>query len=554
MPSEIQPRRWGAATPVLTWPAVLNPLQVIRSYPAHDYTLVGLLASRAHKNAARALLLYGGEQTSYSEFATRVDAAARALHTQGIGAADRVGVMATNSAAYVVLLFALARLGAVAVPVNPEFGAEEAGYILRHAGVCAVAAMPTTLGVAREAAGSIDPSPRFFLLEGEHDSVPRFDAMVAQAPAVELPPSPDADATFLTLYTSGTTGFPKGVMHSQRNFVMAGEGFVARMWLQPDDRLMCILPMFHINALFYSLAGTFAAGASLVLVPKFSASQFWKTAAESGATQVNIIAAVGNILARRPRDEFDPRHRLRILYGAPITPDLERAFREEFRVPDLIEGYGMTEIPGACNNPFRGERRPLSMGKAATHPDPSVKFAELRVVDEDGRDLPDGADGELWVRTPILMQGYYKDPEQTTAAMHDGWFATGDLVRRDAEGYYYFVARKKDIIRRRGENISGAEIDRVIGDHPAVVQCAAIPVPSELGEDEILVAVVRKPDTPVSAQEIADWCRERLAAIKVPRYVAFVDSLPQTATHRVAKFKLRGDTSLIARAADLSRS
>ena len=316
---------------------------------------------------------------------------------------------------------------------------------------------------------------------------------------------------------------------------------------------MCILPMFHINALFYTVAGTFAAGASVVIVPKFSASQFWKTAAESGATQVNIIAAVGNILARRPRAEFDPAHRLRAVYGAPITPDLERTFREEFNVPMLIEGYGMTEIPGACNNPFDGEKRPLSMGKAAVHPDPKVKFAELRVVDDDGRDVPDGSEGELWVRTPILMQGYYKDPEQTAAAMHEGWFATGDLVRRDADGYYYFVARKKDIIRRRGENISGAEIDRVAADHPAVVQCAAIPVPSELGEDEILLAVVPKPGSEVGAQEIADWCAQRLAPIKVPRYVAFVDSLPQTATHRVAKFKLRGDKSLIARATDLAQ-
>jgi crotonobetaine/carnitine-CoA ligase len=498
------------------------------------------------------LLLDAQGQISYCAFTLRVDTAARALRAQGIGTSDRVAVMATNSAAYVTLIFALARLGAVAVPVNPEFGAQETGYILHHAGVRAVAATPATLAVVRKAASAIDPLPRLFLLEGESQSVPRFDDWIAQSPAVELPPPPGADTTCLTLYTSGTTGFPKGVMHSQRNFVMAGEGFVARMWLQPADRLMCILPMFHVNALFYSLAGTLAAGASIVLAPKFSASQFWRTAADSGATQVNIIAAVGNILARRPRSEFDPRHRLRVVYGAPITPDLERTFREEFGVPMLIEGYGMTEIPGACNNPFDGEKRPLSMGKPAKHPDPAVQFAELRIVDEDGHDTRDGAEGELWVRTPILMQGYYKDPEQTAAAMHDGWFATGDMVKRDADGYYYFVARKKDIIRRRGENISGAEIDRVIGDHPGVVQCAALPVPSELGEDEILVAVVSKPDTRVTAQEIADWCRARLAAIKVPRYIAFVDSLPQTATHRVAKFKLRGDKSLIERATDLS--
>ncbi len=530
-----------------------QPLAVLQRYPAHGYTLSGLLASRARGEAGRGLLLYEGSVLTYADFAVRVDAAARALAARGIAAGDRVGAMATNCADYVVLLFALARLGSILVPVNPDFGPQEAGYILQHAGVRAVAAVPAALDTAREAAKPLSPSAWFFMLEGTREGVVRFADLIETAPALALPPDPAPESTCLMLYTSGTTGFPKGVMHSQRSFVMAGEGFLARMWLQPGDRLMCVLPMFHINALFYSLAGTFAAGASMVLVPKFSASQFWNTAAASGATQVNIIAAVGNILARRPRSEFDPGHKLRVVYGAPITPDLERVFREEFRVPMLIEGYGMTEVPGACNNPFDGEKKPLSMGKAATHPDPRVKFAQLRVVNDEGRDVPDATEGELWVRTPILMQGYYKDPEQTAAAMHDGWFATGDLVRRDADGYYYFIARKKDIIRRRGENISGAEIDRVVGDHPAVVQCAAIPVPSELGEDEILVAVVRKPGAALGAQEIADWCAQRLAPIKVPRYVAFVDSLPQTATHRVAKFKLRDDKSLFARAADLAR-
>ncbi|MGH8748842.1 MAG: AMP-binding protein [Burkholderiales bacterium] len=529
------------------------PLAVLQRYPPHGSTLGGLLASRVSEGAARTVLWYDGREISYAGFAHRVEAAACALAARGIGTGDRVGAMASNSADCVVLLFALARLGAILVPVNPEFGPREAGYILQHAGVRAVAVVPAALEAARAAAQPLARPAWFFMLEGESDGVPRLDELIGATSLRALPPEPAPEATCLMLYTSGTTGFPKGVMHSQRSFVMAGEGFVARLWLQPEDRLLCVLPMFHINALFYTLAGTFAAGASAALVPKFSASQFWNTAASAGATQVNIIAAVGNILARRPRSEFDPGHRLRVVYGAPISPDLERVFRQEFGVPMLIEGYGMTEIPGACNNPYDGEKRPLSMGKAATHPDPKVKFAELRVVDDQGRDVPDGTEGELWARTPILMQGYYKDPAQTAAAMHDGWFATGDIVRRDADGYYYFVARKKDIIRRRGENISGAEIDRVAGDHPAVVQCAAIPVPSELGEDEILLAVVRKPGAELSAQEIAEWCARRLAPIKVPRYVAFVDSLPQTATHRVAKFKLRGDKTLLARATDLAR-
>jgi len=530
-----------------------EPLEVLRIYPPHDYTLAGLLASRVSVNGAKPLLIHEGRELGWDRFAERVDAAARALAARGIGQGDRVGVLGTNSPEYVVLLFALARLGAILVPVNPDFGPQEAGYILQHSGVSAIGATPRALPTAREAARPLAPAPWFFTIEGSEPALPSLDELIFTAPKLDLAASPARDTTCLTLYTSGTTGFPKGVMHSQKSFVMAGEGFVARMWLQAEDRLMCILPMFHINALFYSISGTFSAGASLVLAPKFSASAFWKTAAESGATQANIIAAVGNILARRPPDEFDPRHRIRVIYGGPITPDQELTFRERFKVPVLIEGYGMTEIPGACNNPFDGERRPYSMGQAAKHPDPNIRFAEMRVVDDDGKDVSDGVVGELIVRTPILMQGYYRDPDQTAASFLDGWFKTGDLVKRDADGYYYFVARKKDIIRRRGENISGAEIDRVIGDHPSVVQCAAIPVPADLGEDEILVAIVAKPGATIGAQEIADWCRVRLAAIKIPRYVVFVESLPQTATHRVAKFKLRGDKQLLAQAVDLEK-
>jgi crotonobetaine/carnitine-CoA ligase len=353
------------------------------------------------------------------------------------------------------------------------------------------------------------------------------------------------------IYTSGTTGFPKGVMHSQRNVLLAGEGFVERMHLQPADRLLCILPMFHINALFYSLAGTLAAGATIILVPKFSASAFWKTVAQTRATEVNTIAAVTSILTQRPRSEFVAGHGLRKVYGAPFTAETYRVFQSEFGVPHLVEGYGMSEIPGVLNNPFDGPHKIGSMGRPSRHPDYTVAFAEMKVVDETGAKLPDGETGELAVRTPIVMKGYYRDPEQTAAAFRDGWFLTGDLGYRDADNYFWFVARKKDIIRKRGENISGAELDRVIGAHPDVTEAAAIPVPDELGEDEILVAVVRKPGTALTARAIADWCGERLAASKVPRYVAFVDTLPHTPTHRVAKFKLRADATLRHNAIDL---
>lgn len=533
---------------------MMTPIQVLDLYPPHDGTLKGFLASRAGVAPQRPFLLFQDRRWSWGECERAVEQAARMLASRGLGKGNRLAVMAPNSDAYVILFFALARIGAILVPVNPDFQVAEAGYVFTHAEVAAVACAPETLSVARRACEGMPKAPWFLLIEGQSEGVPSLRELLNSPRQGPLPEGIGPDDICLILYTSGTTGFPKGVMHSQRNFVMAGEGFVERMFLQPEDRLLCVLPLFHINALLYSLGGTMAAGASIVLAPRFSASGFWLLAARTGATEVNILAAVGSILARRPRSEFVPGHRLSKVYGAPIPQEVADVLRGEFGVPTLIEGYGMTEIPGACNNPFLGPHRIGSMGRAARHPDPRIPFAELRVVDEAGRDVPDGEAGELLVRTPIVMKGYYRDPEQTAAAFRDGWFMTGDLVRRDRDGFYYFVARKKDLIRRRGENVAGAELDRVVGMHPAVAEAAAIGIPSELGEEDILVAVVPKAGAAVTASDIAAWCAQHLAPFKVPRYVVFLGGLPQTPTHRVAKFTLRNDPTLLAQAVDLQKT
>ena len=529
---------------------MMTPLEILKRYPAHDYTLWGAFQSRAQSDGRRAFMLFDGATWSWEAFGDAVERTSRALTTQGIGKGDRVGVIGTNSDAHVLMLFALARIGAIMVPVNPEFGVQEARYVLHHAEVSGVVASESTIDVARGACEGLKTHPWFMLLDGKRNDAPSFRELIDEAPEAVLPGDVSPDTTCLIVYTSGTTGFPKGAMHSQRSFVTGGEAFVQRVHLQHDDRVMIVLPLFHINALFYSVAGTLAAGASMVIVPRFSASTFWQTAVETGATEVNIIEAIGTILKNRPRSEFRREHRIRTVYG--VREGVAPTFREEFGIPHLIGGYGMTEIPGVTCNPFEGPQKPGSMGPVGRHPDPARPWAECRVVDDEGRDVPAGEVGELIVKTPIIMQGYFRDAEQTRAAFREGWFLTGDLVRRDEDGYFYFVSRKKDIIRRRGENIAGAELDRVVGAHPAVHEAAAIAVPSELGEDEILVAVVAKPGHSVNAEDIAQWCRERLAAMKVPRFVAVVDELPHTPTHKVAKQILRADASLKARAVDLA--
>jgi len=529
---------------------MLKPLEVLRLYRQHDYTLRGAFESRAQRDPERPFIRFEGRTWSWREFGEAVERTARMLAGRGIGKGDRVAVMARNSDGHVLLLFALARLGAIMVPVNPEFGVEEARYVLHHAEVSGVAAAAETLDIARDACRGLATSPWFILLDGGGRHAPVLFDLIERAPERALPDEARADDTCLIVYTSGTTGFPKGAMHSQGSFVTCGEAFVQRMYLQPDERVMIVLPLFHVNALFYSVAGTLAAGCSMVIVPRFSASGFWQLAAETGATEVNIIEAIGTILKNRPRSEFRPDHRLRKVYG--VRESVAAAFRDEFGIPHRVGGYGMTEIPGVTCNPFEGPMKAGSMGPVGRHPDPARPWAECRVVDDEGRDVGANEVGELVVRTPIVMQGYYRDPEQTRAAFRDGWFLTGDLVRRDGDGYFFFVARKKDIIRRRGENIAGAELDRVIGAHPAVHEAAAIAVPSELGEDEILAAVALKPGHALTAEEVAEWCRERLAPMKVPRYVVFLDELPHTPTHKVAKAVLRADGTLVQRATDLA--
>ena len=529
-----------------------QPLEVLKLYPPHDYTLQGVFASRAARDPQRPFILYEGNTWSWQSFDTAVLSIAALMLDRGVAKGDRVGVMGRNSDGHVLMLFALARIGAIMVPVNPEFGVEEARYVMHHAEVSGVVASSDALAVAREACTGLAKAPWFFTLDQAHDGAPALRDAAKQAIARTLPSGTNPDDPFLIVYTSGTTGFPKGAMHSQKSFVTGGEAFVQRVYLQDDDRVMIVLPLFHINALFYSVAGTLAAGCSMVIVPRFSASTFWQTALEAGATEVNIIEAIGTILKNRPRAEFRPEHKLRAVYG--VRHSMEATFRDEFRIPHLIGGYGMTEIPGVTCNPIEGLRKPGSMGPIGRHPDPQRPWAQCRVVDDEGRDVGVDEEGELLVKTPIIMQGYFRDPEQTREAFQDGWFKTGDLVKRDSDGYFFFVSRKKDIIRRRGENIAGAELDRVIGSHPAVHEAAAVPVPAELGEDEILVAVVLKPGASATAQDIAQWCREHLAPQKVPRYVLFADELPHTPTHKIAKAVLKKDPTLKDRATDLERA
>ena len=509
---------------------------------------------RAHRNRNRPFLYFEDQVVSYGEFDERVNQVANGLLSIGVQKGDRVSLMLPNVPEFLFAWFGLAKIGAVMVPVNTGFRVDEAGYVVNHSdsvgiivdsGFLPIARRIRSTGGCLEWISCIDPVP------GDPGDVVPFYRFFNIMPITLEPIDVGADDLIQIIYTSGTTGFPKGVMHVHQDMTLTGEAFTLCAGLTSDDRIMVILPLHHANAQYYSVMGALAAEASVVLIKKFSAGAFWEQAVRYGATEFNFVGAVGRILCRRPSEEFRSGHCIKTAYGALVTPDVYDHFTRRFRIPNVIDGYGLTEVPRVSQNPIDGKIKPGSMGLPARHPDASIGFTEVRIVDDEGKETGPGQKGELIVRSPVMMKGYYKDEKKTREAIRNGWFHTGDYVCRDEDGYLFFVDRKKDIIRRKGENISAREIEAVIESSGKAAEVAVIPVPSELGEDEVLACIVMKEGETITPEAVVDLCADRLADFKVPRYIRFRDELPKTSTERIAKHELRKEKNLLATALDM---
>jgi carnitine-CoA ligase len=327
--------------------------------------------------------------------------------------------------------------------------------------------------------------------------------------------------------TSGTTGRSKLVTQTHRAYAMAGEGFPWWLGLIEDDRLMTSLPLFHINAPAYSVLGSVAARASLVLLPRFSASGFFDSARRYGATEFNAIGAMLEILMRQPERPDDADNPLRLAYAGPTPPE-ERHLEFERRFGlRLTSGYAMSETP--YGTVWAHGTRPYgTLGAPRQHPTLG-EVNEARV----------SADGELELRNPAVMKGYWGMPEETSGVLGaDGWLKTGDLVTANPDGTYTFVGRKKEVIRRRGENVAPAEIEEALASHPDVVEVAVVGVPSGLSEEDIKAFVVLRDGAEADFGELRHWASQRLTPFKVPSQYEALAELPHTPTGRVAKHRL----------------
>jgi len=454
-------------------------------------------------------LHFRGRTWSYAETAAITDAIAAELVAAGVRPGDRLAMQLATGPEHLFLWLATAKAGIVSCPLHTDLARPELEAALTHLAP----------------RGFVTPQGAVTIEGREAASVSEFIASRRPLSGIEAP-HPEAIATILT--TSGTTGRPKAAMLSHRMAVLTGEGFAHWLALAPDDRLFTCLPLSHINARFYSTLGAIAAGASLALEERFSASRFWSWVRAAEASEVNAIGAMLKILLDRAPESDDGSPSLRRVYAAPaLGRDAHVEFERRFRAR-LVIGYGLTESTFGFIHPLDGPRDLEAMGKPRRHPDPSVP-SEVRLVS-----------GEVWLRNPATFSGYFADDAATRDAVtDDGWLKTGDLATRGADGNYTFTGRKTLVIRRRGEMIAPGEVEAALEAHPAVLEAAVVGIPSPWGEDDVMAYVVLRPGARAGEAELAAHCAARLASFKVPSQWRFRDALPRTATQRIAYHLLK---------------
>jgi carnitine-CoA ligase len=478
-------------------------------------TVFHLLAERSASGWEEASISDDAGRLRCSDLLGAVEERAASLALAGVKRGDRVLIALRNSIEWIVSTFAVMRLGAIAAPMDPEATEREVrvyesiveprGAIVAHA------------------------TERFrcpILLPGNG------------TPVRSLPQPPGPDDSALILFTSGTTGFPKAAVQPHRVLVYAGEGLRSWLGLTAHDRLLLCMPLFHANGIYYSLMGGLCAGANIHVAPRFSVSGFWDLMRRVGATEVNLMGPMIAMLLSQKPSPGDRDHSLKLVYTAAVRQKVAEEFSSRFGV-DIVEGYGLTETPYGCINP-RNAPRWGSVGIARQHPDGALTN-EVRVADEKGHVLPDGATGEIQIRNGASFTMYWNNPEATRAAYLNGWLRTGDLGFRDIDGYFHIVGRAKEIIRRKGVNIAPAEIELVMSEIPDIQDAALVGLPSPLGED-LAVAVVTLKDG-VSREGAEDRILHRMRSLvsreKLPDRIVVAAALPKTRTHRVEKSKLR---------------
>ncbi len=469
---------------------------------------------------------------SYRELERRSAAVAAGLGSLGVKKGDRVCILMENSPEYYFAYLGIIRLGAIAGPVNCWWQTKEIEYLFRDSGAVAVIfdfAYRTHVETIRGRA----PALKHLIERGGDGAFISFEEMTGKdtsPPTVEIA----MDDVSTIVYTSGTTGNPKGVLLTHGNILTNSfqAGLLAN--IREDDVVMCFLPLFHVNGLVITGTAPMCAGAQIVLRKGFSAGEFWECVSKYRVTIFSGVPTVYQILLNTPASENADVSSLRygVCGAAPMPVETIRKFEETFNMI-IIEGYGLTEATaGATANPINGVRKIGSIG---------IPFAEseVRLFDDDDREVPGGEVGEIVIRGGNVMKGYFNKPEETEKTLRGGWLHTGDMAYADEDGYFFIVDRKKEMIIRGGENIYPKELEEIMYGHPKVQEVAVVGVKDEIYGEEVMACLVPRQGETIDSEEFRSWCRENMASYKVPKYVSIRQHLPKNILGKILKKELK---------------
>jgi crotonobetaine/carnitine-CoA ligase len=520
-------------TPPDRTPAARLVDELARDFAPAERTVPAMLARQAERYAEKPLVSSGGQSWTYAQALAEAGGFGATLRAAGIERGDRVALICSNRLEFLRVFLGCAWIGAVSVPINAASRGHQLQHILSNSAARLLIVEGTFAGNLDHLDMAALPLETIWTNDGE---TPLRFGKIASAPVPTSSDICEAETMrprdMLTiLYTSGTTGPSKGVCCPHAQYFWWGANTAALLGLGRADVLQSTLPLFHTNAL-NTFFQALLMGVSVTYEKRFSASDFYAALKRSDATATYVLGAMVPILLSRPRGPEERAHRVTVALAPGVPARFHTEFTERTGI-HLIDGWGSTETNFVLGT-TTDKTRPGTMG-------PVFDGFQARVVDGDDNDVPDGTPGELLVRADhpyAFATGYFGAPEKTVEAWQNLWFHTGDRVIREADGYYRFVDRIKDAIRRRGENISSFEVEQVLLSHPAVAIAAAFPVRSSLAEDEVMVAVVLHPGQSLAALDLIKYCEPLLPYFAVPRYVEFVETLPTTENGKVQKYKL----------------
>jgi crotonobetaine/carnitine-CoA ligase len=516
----------------------------MQEYAQSDRVLTHIIEDKARQYPHHVVFQFRDTPITLGQLNEQINKAANGFLALGVKQGDKVAIMLPNCPEFLYAWFGLNKIGAVEVPINVALKGNGLAYQIVQSDSVALVADVEYLDRLPEVVDELKSvrHAAFVNTAGTRTALPKWPRIetlwfkeLTDRPAGTPKIRVHYRELATILYTSGTTGVSKGVEMSHHYWYDIWSEAVKYARYTEDDVLYTGLPFFHGNAQGITIGPAILADAKAVIVERFSASQLWDDCRRYECTEANYIGGIIPILLKQPPRDDDADNPVRLMVGAAAPAEEWHAFQRRFNTK-LLEVYGMTECYCCLASPYDAPRAG-SCGQAITGWD-------VRIVDDDDNDCPPDVPGEFIARSNKMWvgtTGYYKKPDATLELFQNGWIHTGDLGRRDADGYFYFVDRKKQAIRRRGENISSFEVESVIGAHAAVLESCVVGVPSEVGEEEVKAVVVLKPGRQVTPEELIRWCEPRMAYFAIPRYIAIRDSLPKTPSERVEKFKLKAE-------------